>query len=237
MNILTQARQTLIATRNRLLPQDCFLCAAPAGSALLCAACTSELPVLPAPNCPICALPTPAGSVCGACLKSPPYFDATTARYRYGFPVDRLVQALKYQHTLAVARCCAQAMLQSPPAAIPKADLLMALPLSSQRLAERGFNQAVEIARPLAQQLHLPLHTSGYARTIHTPPQARLPWKERHKNIRGAFECSLNLAGKHILVIDDVMTTGSSLNEFARTLKKHGAARVSNWVYARALRD
>lgn len=210
-----------------------------ASTALLCTACTADLPPLPAPRCPVCALPTPDGAICGACLKTPPHFDATTARYRYGFPVDRLVQSLKYRHTLAVARFCAHAMLQDLPcltAATPPFDRIMALPLSAQRIAERGFNQSLEIARLLSHHLKIPLCFTGYERTLDTPPQARLPWKERRKNIRGAFECRLDLSGQHILVIDDVMTTGSSLDEFARTLKKHGASHVSNWVFARALR-
>ncbi len=113
----------------------------------------------------------------------------------------------------------------------------MALPLSQVRLQERGFNQAIEIARPLARQLGKPLAIQGYARTLDTVPQTTLPWKERQKNIRGAFECTLDLSGKQIIVIDDVMTTGATLNEFARTLKKHGASRVTNWVVARALRN
>ena len=210
-----------------------------ATTTLLCPACTAELPPLPTPRCPVCALPTPDGAICGTCLKTPPHFDTTTARYRYGFPVDRLVQSLKYRHTLAIARFCAHAMLQSPPPLTTTAhpfDRIMAIPLSKQRIAERGFNQSLEIARFLSTHLKCPLSITGYERTINTSPQALLPWKERRKNIRGAFECRLDLSGQHILVIDDVMTTGSSLDEFARTLKKHGASYVSNWVFARALR-
>ena len=220
-----------------LLPQDCFLCGAASGDELLCAACGSDLPPLPALCCPVCALPTPQGETCGACLKSPPHFDATLSCFSYAFPVDRLIQALKYQHRLVVAGYLADALLRAlriPP--VP-ADLLLALPLSAQRLRERGFNQALEIARPLARRLGLPLPIDGYRRVVDTAPQASLPWQERHKNMQGAFECELDLSGKTVIVIDDVMTTGATLNEFARTLKTHGAAKVSNWVVARALRD
>lgn len=239
--ILTQIKRATAAGGSSmtalLLPQDCFLCAAPAGSALLCPACASELPRLDGPHCPICALPTVDGAVCGSCLTKAPYFDATHACFRYAFPVDRLVQALKYRHNLAIARLLAATLLQSAGNEAATADLLMALPLSEQRLAARGFNQSMELARPLASQLGIPLRVTGYARSLDTPPQASLPWKERQKNISGAFECALDLSGKHIIVIDDVMTTGATLDEFARTLKKHGARRVSNWVVARALRD
>lgn len=217
------------------LPQDCFLCGATSGDTLLCGACGGDLPRLPAMRCPVCALPTPQGEICGACLKSPPYFDATLACFRYAFPVDQLIQALKYQHRLAVSNYLADALLAAMPPA--PANLLLALPLSAQRLRQRGFNQAAEIGRRLARHLALPLPVDGYRRILDTAPQASLPWKERHRNIQGAFECDLELSGKAVVVVDDVMTTGATLNEFARTLKKHGAARVINWVVARALRD
>ena len=220
-----------------LLPQDCFLCGAASGDELLCGACGSDLPRLPPLRCPVCALPTPQGETCGACLKNPPYFDATLSCFSYHFPVDRLIQALKYQHRLVVSGYLARALLEAAPIPPMPADLLLALPLSPQRLRQRGFNQALEIARPLARKLGLPLPIDGYRRVVDTAPQASLPWRERHKNMQDAFECARDLSGKAVVVVDDVMTTGATLNEFARTLKKHGAARVSNWVVARALRD
>lgn len=219
-----------------LLPQDCFLCGALAGRSLLCNACTTDLPRLPASLCTICALPTPGDAVCGNCLKKAPYFDATQACFRYAFPVDRLVQSLKYNHRLAVAAFLGDAMLAAASQVAP-ADMILAVPLAPRRMQERGFNQALEIARPLARKLHLPLVISGYSHTLNNASQASLPWKERQKNIRGAFECALDLEGKSLIVIDDVMTTGATLNEFARILKNHGAARVSNWVVARALKE
>ncbi len=114
---------------------------------------------------------------------------------------------------------------------------MMAVPLSLARLQERGFNQALEIARPLARQLGLPLIRTGVVRALHTPPQANLPWKERQKNIRGAFECQIDLTGQSVIVVDDVMTTGATLDELARTLKKHGATHVTNWVAARTVKE
>ncbi|MDD5174826.1 MAG: phosphoribosyltransferase family protein [Sterolibacterium sp.] len=146
------------------------------------------------------------------------------------------MQALKYQHRLVVAGFFAHTLREASPTTLRQADLLLALPLSALRLRERGFNQALEIARPLARQLALPLLIDGYTRVIDTAPQASLPWKERRKNIQGAFECFLDLTGKTVIVVDDVMTTGATLNEFARTLKKNGAAKVINWAVARALK-
>lgn len=215
-----------------LLPQDCLLCGALAGAQLLCSACTDSLPRLPHSLCPVCALPSPANGTCGACLSHTPFYDATLAGFRYDFPIDRLVQALKYDHRLAIAPWFATVLLPSPPL---EGDLLLALPLSNMRLSERGFNQALEIARPLARALGLPLATTACTRMQDGPPQASLPWAERQKNVRGVFECGQDLAGKSVIVIDDVMTTGATLNEFARTLKKHGARRVTNWVVARTL--
>ena len=217
-----------------LLPQECLLCGARSGDALLCAACAGTLPPLPAPGCPVCALPTAGGTICGACLKSPPAFDATVAVWRYAFPLDKLVQALKFEHRLALAGFFATTMLEAPR---PVGDLLLPLPLSPARLKERGFNQAVEIARPLAHALGIELNLDACQRTLETAPQTSLPWKERRRNVKHAFECQTDLTGKAVIVIDDVMTTGATLDEFARTLKRHGAARVSNWVVARALRE
>lgn len=217
-----------------LLPQECLLCAAPGGNALLCPDCRADLPRLPVPGCPHCALPGPDGIACGRCLKSPPAYDATVAVWVYAFPVDKLVQTLKYSHRLALADFFAAAMLAGPR---PAGDLVIPLPLAPRRLAERGFNQAVEISRPLARALGLPLTVDACRRVFDTVPQASLPWKERRRNVKGVFACDIDLTGKNIIVVDDVMTTGSTLDEFARSLKRRGAARVVNWVAARALKD
>lgn len=227
-SILTQITDTLLA-------QDCLLCGGGPSQAMLCAACEQDLPVLTGARCPRCATPSPGGRVCGACLHAAPHFDSSHACLRYTFPVDRLVQALKYHQQLSLAgyfaRLMVQAFRQQADAAI---DAVIPLPLSSERLRERGYNQALEIARPFARACQLPLWQQQVSRIRHTPPQALLPWQERQQNIRQAFACSQRLDGLHILVIDDVMTSGASLNEFARTLKAQGAARVSNWVLARA---
>ncbi|MDK9703709.1 MAG: ComF family protein [Sulfuritalea sp.] len=216
------------------MPQDCFLCAAPGSDSLLCASCADSLPRLSAERCPVCALPTPDASICGACLKQAPHFDSTQAVFRYEFPVDSLIQALKYAHRLAGADFLGKALAME---AMPRRpDLIVPVPLAAARLAKRGFNQALEIARPLAYALDAPVETRGIRRRHDTVPQASLPWKERAKNIRHAFECELDLTGSTVLLVDDVMTTGATLDELARTLKTHGAARVDNLVLARALR-
>lgn len=219
----------------RLLPQDCLLCGAGPGPDLLCPACRAELPLLPSAVCTACAdaVPNAGSGICGACLARPPHFDASLAALRYAFPVDRLVQALKYRHRLAVAGFLADIMLAGPR---PAGELILPVPLSPGRLRQRGFNQAVELARPLARALRLPLLVDACTRSRDTVPQATLPWKERRGNIRHAFDCSIDFAGATVIAVDDVMTSGATLDEFARSLKAHGAGRVVNWLAARALR-
>src|SRR5437867_6112590 len=133
--------------------QDCLLCGEESGRELLCAACIAELPALPE-SCPRCALPSPAAAVCGSCLNHPPHFDATLALWRYEFPCDGLVQALKYRARLALAGFFARNLASRP---LPEVDLIVPMPLHPKRLAERGFNQALEVARGLARHLGRPI--------------------------------------------------------------------------------
>jgi ComF family protein len=226
---------SLLKQTRRLLSQDCLLCAAPAGEQPVCAACSKALPHHTAHACPQCALPTHGGEVCGACMRYPPDFDATRAAFDYRFPIDTLLHQLKYSHNLVLADFTAQALLATLPPQKP--DIIFAMPLYVARLRERGFNQSVEIARPIARALNIPLQLVGYTKIRETEPQAALPWKKRQANVRGAFACELDLNNKHIAVIDDVMTTGSTLNEFAKVLKKQGAEKVSAWVVARTLKE
>lgn len=111
----------------------------------------------------------------------------------------------------------------------------MPMPMHIERLKQRGFNQALEIARLISKHSQIKLDFTSCQRTRLTPPQASLPLKERIKNIRGVFQCDTNLQGLNIALIDDVMTTGASLNELAKTLKQAGAAHVECWVIARTL--
>jgi len=235
-----------ISALGRLLPQDCAVCGQQSGARALCAACEAVLP-LSFPRrreqtvalCPVCALPTADGAVCGACLRSPPHFDATLAVFNYAFPVEHLVQALKYRRHLPLAGWLAETLAETINAreGTQDADCIVPLPLSPARIRQRGFNQAQEIARPLARALNLPLLPDACHRVRDSAPQASLPWKARHANIRHAFECRVDFTGQRVAVVDDVMTTGATLNEFARVLKQHGAARVENWVAARTLPD
>jgi len=210
---------------------DCLLCGAESGPELLCAACIGELPALPE-SCPQCALPSPAAAVCGSCINRSPHFDATLALWRYEFPCDGLVQALKYGAQLALAGFFARSLASRP---LPEVDVVLPMPLHAKRLAERGFNQALEIARGLARYRGTPIEPRGVLRVKNTPPQTELPYEDRAKNVRGAFRCELDLSGASVAVLDDVMTTGATLNELARVLKRAGARRVENFVIARTV--
>jgi ComF family protein len=237
MSILTQSKRLLARAADGLLAQDCLLCGQASGGEILCPACDDDLPRSSSPRCPRCALPTVRGEICGRCLAHPPYYDRTLAVFDYAFPLDKLIQAFKYGHRLPLAaylgRESARLALESGQDS--SADLVVPLPLHPARLRERGFNQALELARPVAKALGLPLDFRVCARIRHTPAQAGLPWKQRKKNIRGAFRCTHDLPGRRILLVDDVMTTGASLDECARTLKRHGAAEVTLLVVARTL--
>ena len=214
-----------------LVPQDCCVCGRESAGALVCEHCREALPLQPSAGCPRCAVPTTDGALCGSCLSEPPAFDATLTAFSYAFPVDRMVQALKYRYRLAVAAYFTDKLAKlGRPSDI---DVILPVPLHVQRLRERGFNQAVEIARPLARAWGVPLELACVQRVSHLAPQASLTWKQRKDSMRGAFRCGKRLDGQTVLLVDDVMTTGATLDALARTVKAHGARRVVNLVVAR----
>jgi len=173
-------------------------------------------------------------------MQRAPAFDATIAATDYAAPVDQLVLGLKFGSRLDLApmigRMLANAALHAQSPAMP--TLLTAVPLGPRRLTERGFNQALEIAKPLSRALGIKLDARLVSRLRDTRAQALLHPDERHKNIRNAFivEDVDVVRGLHIGVVDDVMTTGETLNELAATLKRFGATSVTNFVFARTLK-
>ncbi|MCH9638942.1 MAG: ComF family protein [Betaproteobacteria bacterium] len=215
--------------------KNCLLCGISTNQDF-CNACFSNLPRLPDNHCPICLRAVISKSRCGVCIADPPKFTRTIAALRYAFPVDALIHALKYQANLPIAPILAKLLCQYiGTTQLP--DLIIPMPLHPNRLKERGFNQALEISRYIAKQYNVPLLLDGCKRIKHTAPQMGLPWKSRHKNIRNAFACKVELSGMHVAVIDDVMTTGATLNELAKVLNKQGASEISNWIVSRALLD
>ena len=216
------------------LPSVCLLCGARASAANLCSDCREELPWLPAERCPRCAVPTLAGEICGACLASPPHFDRVLVPCAYDYPLDRVLHAFKFAGNLTAAALFADLMLGEL-RAVPRPDLIIAMPLSRNRLRSRGFNQALELARIVARALDVPLNCELCERVLDTVPQSELAWGERARNIRGAFVCTQALHGESVAIVDDVATTGATMNELARVLKKCGAGSVQGWVATRTL--
>jgi ComF family protein len=225
-----RARLRTVAERARA--HDCLLCGAPGADGMACAGCAADLPALPA-SCPVCAMPSLASAVCGSCLRAAPAFDATLAVWRYDFPVDRLVHALKYQGSLPLARLFGEALARC--VAERRVDAVVPMPLARERLMRRGFNQAVEIARAAARDRRLAPETALVERVRDTASQTDLPVAERARNVRGAFACRAEVGGWRIAVVDDVMTTGATLAEVAACLRRAGAAWVENWVVGRTL--
>ena len=216
----------------RALPQQCVLCATPGLTQALCAECYSCLPWLDAVHCPQCALPTDEGRLCGACLADRPRYDRVSAAFAYAWPLAPLIQRYKYGGNLALAPLFAHALTSK---LATSADLIIPMPLAPARLRARGFNQALEIARVVSRLTRVALATDACRRVRDNTPQASLPWNERAKNVRGAFVCDADLSGLSVAVIDDVMTTGATLNELARNLRQAGAIEIQGWMVARAL--
>jgi ComF family protein len=208
------------------------LCLEPAGEHVVCAACEAGLGEMSHP-CPGCALPLPPGVACGTCRRHPYAFDAAVARFEYRFPLDRLVQRFKYAGDLALGRWLALSLAERT-RDLPRPDLLVAPPLAPERLRERGFNQSVALAAALGRELGVRQDITSLRRRRSTAPQAGLGRRARQANLRGAFACRGTFEGKHVAIVDDVMTTGATAHTLARVLKAAGAERVSAWAVARA---
>ncbi len=218
-----------------LLPARCLLCGAAGHDDLdLCRECAAELP-RNRTCCARCALPlaVPA-ALCGSCQRKPPPWDAAWAPFRYGWPLDRLESRFKFGRDLAAGRSLAALWLrESRPVPVPA--LLLPVPLHRRRLRQRGHNQALELARPLARALRVPLRHDLLLRQRATMAQSELDAASRRRNVRGAFAlCREAAIPAHVAIVDDVMTTGSTLAECVRVLRRAGAGRIDVWVLARA---
>ena len=214
----------------------CLLCTALHSNFFgLCDGCINDLPWHNAPQCPQCGLLS-NGLTCGNCLHAIPHFDATHALFTYDYPINGLLQHYKYREMIHLAHTFSGLLHQRKLSTfIQNIDVIIPMPMHHQRLKERGFNQALELARLLSRKMGITLDYKNCQRIKLTPPQANLALKERTRNIRGVFECKKNFQGQRIALVDDVMTTGASLNELAKTLKNSGAAHVECWVIARTL--
>jgi len=213
------------------LDQDCALCGAASGDAVICSACEAALPKLCA-SCERCAVPLPMAGTCGQCQRHAPGFDAALAAFEYRFPVDRVIHRFKYSADLAMGRWLSLRLVERVRGE-PRPDLVVAPPLTAARLRERGFNQAVEIAKVVGKKLGVRCALAGLAKVRETAPQPGLGRRQRRVNLRHAFRCDLALDGERVALVDDVMTTGATADALARVLKAAGAASVIVWAVAR----
>lgn len=241
---------------SNLFPSRCLLCQktvdqqAISAHIEICSACFEGLPHNEV-SCVHCALPLADeladNILCGRCIKKTPAFDYAYSALRYEDDVVRLMHQLKLGEKITYSRTFGEMLLQllkqklsqgNNQQILNKPDCLLPVPLHRSRLRQRGFNQSIELARVISKKLNIPIECDAINRNRSTPSQTGLDAKARRKNIKGAFSVKQKLTdkikNKHVLIIDDVMTTGSTVNELARTLKRNGVARVGVLSFARA---
>ena len=230
-----------------LLKPRCVLCDGPGLAAAvldLCAGCYRDLPRL-TDACAVCARPAVGdGVICGACQKTPPPFERVIAPYRYAWPIDKMIQQFKFGGNLAMGRVLGRLLAHHltgirrltsmPGAALTTPPIVVPVPLHRRRLWQRGFNQATELARTIGLIHPLAIRSGLCGRVRDTPAQSAMRAAERHKNVQKAFALRSKTVPERIVIIDDVMTTGSTCAELARTFKSQGTRQVLVWCLARA---
>jgi ComF family protein len=238
--LLTRPLRAARAAVANHVPSVCAVCHG-WGTHRVCAECISRF-VPEVIRCRRCALRAPAGyDECGACLIHPPPFERTIAAVEYGHPWDGLITRFKFHDALDLTNALVHRMLEAIRAdrhATP--DLLLPMPLSDARLRERGYNQAWELTRRLAESFNCAIDSSLLLRVKHTPHQLALHPEQRVDNVHGAFAIEprrmAEIRGRRVTLVDDVMTTGATAAEAARTLLRGGAIEVHLWVVARTPR-
>ena len=240
MKVNNWVKNNLLA-RFSSLRSPCVLCGSYSnrdnnGENTLCLPCRGDIQSN-AVGCSRCALPLIVSEQleCGRCQKRTPYYRSVYRLALYQEPLNRLILQFKFQHKLHIGKTLGTLMAEDiDRQMLPLPDLLLPVPLHAKRLRQRGYNQAVELARPIAKRFSLPVETKVCHRIRVTPEQMGLSAKSRKENLKGAFEVRGNIEGKQIAIIDDVMTTGSTANELSQQLLKAGAKYVDVWVCARA---
>lgn len=230
-------RQKLLSiTQTLRLPSICTLCnQLHKNSFAICSACVEYIKPLGF-ACRSCAYPLPDEGymLCGQCIKQPPAFDNALVHYIFEEPLRSLLHQFKYYNGLYLTSFLGQLMLQAAQEQMLTAECLIPVPMHPRRLKQRGFNQAVVLTKFLARKLSLPYDLTRCQKIINTAPQASLNSEQRKKNLRNAFRVTA-LPYQHVVLIDDLLTTGSTANELARSIKNTGVKRVDVWCCARTI--
>ena len=232
-----QIDRRLGRVRDWLVTPTCVLCGASTLRARhFCEGCEDSLPLLDS-GCAVCATPLPGAApgtlICGQCQRHPPRYACVHAPFRYAPPIDRLVQGAKYNGRFDWIDLLGRRLAEHVHARAGEVDAIVPVPLHRSRLRRRGYNQSLELARPLAKRLRLPLRR-GIERIRATSPQTAISREDRRKNVRDAFAANVEFADLRVAVVDDVMTSGATVEAVARCLRRAGAITVEVWVVARA---
>jgi ComF family protein len=236
----TWINNCLESAQSLVFPSLCVLCGSQSEDKYdICQACRDELPRLTV-ACQRCALPLSDGQagICGRCMRRTPAFEHTYAVFHYASPVDFLIQRLKFNRKLNHARLLGSLMADElskryATAAGDLPEVIIPVPLHPSRLCDRGYNQALELARPVAALLNIAVDHQSCTRTRETAMQSDLPAKLRRKNVKGAFQIR-GIDADHVAIIDDVMTTGYTVDELAGAMRGYGVKKIDVWVCARA---
>lgn len=229
----------LINKLSKILPDYCVLCTTTSANGHgLCSECESRL--RPSTDrCVRCAGEAVAGYECGRCQSHPPAFDRTVAAFNYREPATTLIHRLKFNGDLAMARTMGHLLAHHVSRHLDasvqqRPQLLIPVPLHRGKMMRRGFNQSIEFGRVIARQLDIPLSPDLVIRSRRTRTQRTLPLKERRANVVGSFKLTRPPQCQHVALIDDVMTSGATLEALAQTFKSQGVERIDCWVFARA---
>jgi ComF family protein len=189
------------------------------------------------PSCTQCGFPLSDNTylICGYCIKNPPSFDSATIAYRFEEPLRSLLHRFKYREGLYLGSFLSQLIINAWQKQPTQPQCLIPVPMHPKKLKIRGFNQAAVLTRLFAKQLKIPYDLISCQKKINTQPQALLDGKKRTQNIKGAFSIK-KIPYTHIALIDDLLTTGSTANELAQTLKKSGIETVELWCCARTVK-
>lgn len=221
-----------------LFPFHCVLCGAGAAGMDLCTPCCRDLPWL-RDVCDLCAMPVQGGGHCAVCAAQPPCIRSCRVAMAYEYPVDRLIAGLKFRKQAYLSRLLGELLaldLLCRPPVLPPPTLLLPVPLHRERQKQRGYNQAALIAATVGTALHLHCEPEGLQRIRATSAQTGLNRQGRLRNLHRAFAVGLDVAGAHVALVDDVITTGATTLACAEALLAAGASTVDVWAVARALR-